>query len=46
MALLLSSKARQVYAGQTSATIWQTLTTNEGVIKNALGVTPKGYILV
>jgi len=46
MSLLLTSKAKQVYAGQTSVRIWQNLTANEATIKATLGVVPKGFILV
>ncbi len=46
MALLLTSKAKQKYAGQISSHIWQNLTANEATIKTTFGVVPKGYILV
>lgn len=46
IALLLTSKANQAYAGQISTNVWKYLCANETAIKNELGILPKGYILV
>jgi len=46
MALLLTSKAKQKYAGEICSHIWQNLTAKETAIRAKFGVVPKGYILV
>jgi hypothetical protein len=48
MAVLLTSKAKQMYGGQISNHIWQILgeRKNTAAIISALKIVPKGYILV
>lgn len=47
LSLLLSSKAKQLYAGQICYHIHQNLIAKEAIIQtNLRGVIPKGYILV